>query len=115
MPRKNTKPPVKRTPRKRDRSQATLRQRQQLAGAISTILHSPLCAPRLRQALGDFVCEISTPLLDDSPEIIEMALRRGQCGYGSNCPGAADGSVCAGPETHPKENLRARRVSHATN
>ncbi|MBA3569089.1 MAG: hypothetical protein H0W28_07040 [Pyrinomonadaceae bacterium] len=78
-----------------------LSKRAELAQALSTVLHSPLTAPRLFNAVGDFVTEISTPLLDDSPEMIEMALRRGQCGYGSDCPGAKDGSVCAGPETHP--------------
>ncbi len=35
--------------------------------------------------------------------MIELALRLGQCGYGSHCPGAKDGSVCAGPETHPPD------------
>ncbi len=76
---------TKRTPaRKRDRSQtitvdfaaglrklekrrlageASKKDRLRLAEAISTILHRPLTAPRLFNAVGDFITEISTPLL----------------------------------------------------
>ncbi len=48
--------------------------RAKLAHAISTILNSEETPVLLYNAVGDFVTDISTPLLDDSPEIIEKAL-----------------------------------------
>jgi hypothetical protein len=51
-----------------------LSEREKLARAISEILNSKITPGPLRNAVGDFVTDICTPLLDDSPEIIEKAL-----------------------------------------
>jgi len=76
--------------------------RQRLARAISEILHNEHTAPRLLQDVGNFVTDISTPLLDDSPAMIEKALALGQCGY-TTCPGTRNGRVCSGPNAHPPD------------
>ncbi len=99
---------IKRTPRKLTIQQAAeqVKDRQQLAEAISTVLRSPLTAPQLYQPVADFVTEISSALLDNSPEMIEKALALGMCG--GMCPGTRDGSVCPGPEAHPPDALDAK-------
>jgi hypothetical protein len=81
-----------------------------LSWAISHILNSSAAPARLRQSVGEFVTDISTPLLDDSQEIIEKALGFGQCGYGL-CPGSDDPlNPCPGPDAHEKEE----RTDHVT-
>jgi hypothetical protein len=58
-----------------------LSEREQLAQAIATILDSPLTKAgqfdsmtTLYNDVGDFVAEICTPLLDETPEVIERGL-----------------------------------------
>ncbi len=91
--------------------------RERLAEAISEILNNDLTPVRLHNELADFVTEISSQLMDDSPEIISKALAFGNCGMGRDCPGTTDGSVCPGPEMHPPDPLdaSAEEVSHAAN
>lgn len=57
-------------------SEFTLRlsERATLAHAISTVLHSEETPVLLYNSVADFIADISTPLIDDSPETIERAL-----------------------------------------
>lgn len=63
-----------------NRSDFSLRlsERAKLAHAISTILNSEETPVLLYNCVGDFVTDISTPLLNDSPEVIEKALALGE-------------------------------------
>ena len=83
-------------------------ERVNLANAIAEILNNPLTPPRLYNAVGNFVCDISSQLHDDSPELIARALAFGNCGY-VGCPGAEKGTICPGPEAHPAEKPAKRR------
>lgn len=79
--------------------------RASLAEAISEILNNPTTPVGLRESVGDFVCDISGQLNDDSPEFIANALAFGNCGY-DNCPGTTDGSTCPGTTAHPTNKRR---------
>lgn len=70
-----------------------------LSWAIAHVLNSPITPARLKQKVGEFVTDISSPIFDDSQEIVEQALGFGQCGY-AGCPGSDDPlKPCPGPDT----------------
>jgi hypothetical protein len=78
-------------------------ERVKLAAAISEILSNPLTPTRLYNEVGNFITDVSNKMNDDSPEIIEKILAFGECGF-ILCPGTTDGSVCPGPDAHPKDS-----------